>query len=56
MLEPPLGLEVMVVERMMRNVVRKRKVRSQLQVPGPDQRTMVGAWQKGVEWIGPGEG
>lgn len=43
MLGPLLGLEVMVVERMMKRV-RKRWVRrgkaAQLRVPGPDQKMM----------------
>lgn len=58
MLGPLLGLEVMVVERTMKRV-RKRRVRrgkaAQHQVPGPDQRMMEGVWWKEEGWTGPGE-
>lgn len=58
MLGPLLGSEVMVVERTMKRV-RKRRVRrgkaAQHQVPGPDQRMMGEVWWREEGWTGPGE-
>lgn len=59
MLGPLLGLEVMVVERMMRRVrkrwVRRRRAGQRL-VPGPGQRMMGEVWWTEGEWTGPGKG
>lgn len=56
---PPLGLEVMVAEKMMSRG-KKRRVQMgkavQLQVPGPDQKMMGEAWWKEGELADPVEG
>ncbi len=60
MLEPPQGLVVMVAERKMKRVRRRRRVKKgkagQLQVPGPDQRMKGEVWWTEGGWTGPGEG
>lgn len=56
MLGPLPGLEVMVVERTMKKVRKRRVKGAQLQVLGPDQRMMGEVWWTEEGWTGPGEG